>query len=102
MLGYLPAHMVALVARYACLGGRGHGSAVDSGCAARGRNCAFSAGYMRADGHAKYVLKLWVEGKHGQLMPEEVRPKVAKAFGEFFDRVDLIFAECELGGPKIV
>ena len=50
----------------------------------------------------EYVLKLWVEGKHGQLMPEEVRPKVAKAFGEFFDRVDLIFAECELGGPKIV
>ena len=50
----------------------------------------------------EYVLKLWVEGKHGQLVPKEVRPKIEKAFSDLFERVDRIFAEHELGGPKIV
>jgi len=45
----------------------------------------------------EYVLKLWVQGKHGQLVPEEVRPKIEKAFGELFDRVDRILAAFELG-----
>lgn len=42
-----------------------------------------------------YVLKLWVLGKHGQLVPEEVRPKVAEAFEVLFDSIDRIFAENE-------
>jgi hypothetical protein len=52
MLGYHAGCRVAPVARYACLGGRGPGGSVESGCAASGRNCSFSAGCMRAYGHA--------------------------------------------------
>jgi hypothetical protein len=43
----------------------------------------------------EYILKLWVQGKHGQLVPEEVRPKVAEAFEVLFDSIDRIFAENE-------
>ena len=50
----------------------------------------------------EYVLKLWVEGKHWQSVPEEVKPKIGKAFSELFDRVDSVFTEYELGGPKVV
>ena len=34
----------------------------------------------------EYVLKLWVEGKQGQPVPEELKPKIGKAFGELFDQ----------------
>lgn len=47
----------------------------------------------------EYVLKLWVQGKDGQLVPEEVKPKIGKVFGELFDRVDRIFAEYEPKTP---
>ena len=50
----------------------------------------------------EYVLKLWVQGKDGQLVPEEAKPKIDKAFNELFDSVDRIFAEYELEGPKVV
>lgn len=50
----------------------------------------------------EYVLKLWVEGKQGQPVPEDLKPKIGKAFSELFDRVDSIFAEYEMGGPKVV
>ena len=46
-----------------------------------------------------YVLKLWVSGKDGQLVPEEVKPKIGRAFSELFDRVDRIFAEYEPKEP---
>ncbi len=46
----------------------------------------------------EYVLKLWVEGKQGKAVPEELKPKIVKAFGELFDRVDKIFNEYKLGG----
>ena len=50
----------------------------------------------------EYVLKLWVEGKQGQPVPEEIESKIGKAFNELFDRVDSIFSQYELGGPKVV
>ena len=50
----------------------------------------------------EYVLKLWVEGKQGQPVPQELRPKIGKAFDDLFDRVDSMFTEYELGGPKAV
>jgi hypothetical protein len=50
----------------------------------------------------EYVLKLWVERKQGQPVPEELKPKIEEAFREFFDRVNSIFTEYELAGPKVV
>ena len=40
-------------------------------------------------------------GKDGQLVPEEVRPKIEKSFSELFDSVDRIFAEYEVKGPYL-
>ena len=47
----------------------------------------------------KYLLKLCVQGKHGQLVPEETKPKIGKAFNELSDRLDHIFAEYEPNAP---
>ena len=49
----------------------------------------------------EYVLKLWVQGKDGQLVPDGVKLKVRKAFSEQFDKVDNIFAEYEVKGPYL-
>ena len=41
-------------------------------------------------------------GDQGQPVPEELEPKIGKAFSELFDRVDGIFTEYELEGPRAV
>ena len=49
----------------------------------------------------EYILKLWVSGKDGQLVPGRVKLKVRKAFSELFDKVDSIFAEYEVKRPYL-
>jgi hypothetical protein len=46
----------------------------------------------------EYVLKLWIEGNHGQPVPEELKPKIDKAFDELLGRVDTISTGYEVGG----
>jgi hypothetical protein len=50
----------------------------------------------------EYVLKLWVEGKQGQPVPEDMEPNIGNAFNELFDRVERILSHSELEGPKVV
>jgi len=47
------------------------------------------------------LRKSLVQGRDGQLVPEEVKLKVRKAFSELFDKVDSIFAEYEVKGPYL-
>ena len=42
-----------------------------------------------------YVLKRWVQGKNGMMVPDGIRPRLEAAFAELFDRVDSIFSEYE-------
>ncbi len=49
----------------------------------------------------EYVLKLWVDSKHGEAVPKEMELSISQAFNEFFDRVDRIFKESKIGSRRL-